>query len=113
MESKTLDALKAFIRHWRDVVDNPLTTCIGPDECALCDLFWREGYSVAGTWLAPDSCVGCPVHAHTGQKGCIGTPYGDFEHYASFKDADERHARELATNELSFLEGLLPSGEVA
>lgn len=112
MDKKTLDALKASIRHWRDVVDTPLYAKVGPHQCALCELFWQPA-GPHGWGLLDTSCVKCPVFAHTGLQGCEGTPYGVFERCQSQVCPDEDIARQLATDMLSFLEGLLPAGEVA
>lgn len=60
-------ALEASIQHWTDNIaaETPEGVKIGPEHCALCNLFWQE------------NCLGCPVMARTGRSGCRDTPYGD------------------------------------
>ena len=116
MDEKTLDALKASIQHWRDVVDHPLSTDVGIKDCALCDLF-HPCHPCHQLFLDWDlGCVGCPVGQKTGKPLCRGTSYNNFVELFSYgddDDVDEDVARAKATEMLSFLEGLLPPGEVA
>lgn len=97
MTKKTLAALRASIRHWELMRDDPH----GPerptgDMCALCNLFLDK------------ECAGCPVAQRAGHLMCKGTPY----HYAHWlfytiplPDADWRRA---AQAEIKFLKSLLP-----
>ena len=112
MPPKTLTALKASIRHWRENASAEYwdDVSIGPGACALCEKFHPHE-------VPP--CVGCPVAERTGQPYCIGTPYEAAERAADawgdyrYKTAVESRAvwREAAQAELDFLISLLPAGE--
>ena len=68
MDSETLTALKASIKHWREN-ESALSTddaSIGSISCALCDMFQTDRM---------DTCKGCPVSEATGNAFCEGSPY--------------------------------------
>lgn len=70
MTPSTLSALHASIAHWTENEQalRPDDTAIGSGACALCKLFLH------------DDCVGCPVHAVSGEVSCRGTPYTQVLH---------------------------------
>lgn len=65
MPKKTLSALRKSIQHWEKNTKSERSgdLSFGPDECALCKLFYDY------------SCDGCPVSAATGSCSCDDTPY--------------------------------------
>jgi len=107
MNDLTRDALEESIKHWKEVVAEPVRTRVGPAECALCTMFWGSG------------CNGCPVHERTGQISCVGSPFDKFYDAQSTVrwmrergDAPSPLALEnlvkLAKAELKFLRSLRP-----
>ena len=105
MNKKTLTALKASIAHWRENVDADThdKVRVGPQNCALCGLFYlRHG------------CHGCPVFERTGDYGCRGTPYDsalDELHGWRADGYGREEWRTAAQAMLNFLISLLPEGE--
>ena len=115
MDSKTLEALKDSIEHWRELENAPFehaTFRIGPSNCALCKLYHRR-YTAPDDEFA-DTCVGCPVSYNTKQDFCQGSPYDDasrvIHHPMSWETYEERVAAwpQAAKAEREFLESLLP-----
>ena len=109
MNKRTLKALKKSIEHWRENVqaETPDDAATGPEECALCNMFW--------SYLSPTCCDGCPVKNSTGQVCCEGSPYIDAQEALSkwsSKDNQERKIvwQQAAQAELDFLIGLLLEG---
>lgn len=124
MEDKVLRALKASIRKWRrnSKARSSKTATTGPEDCALCSLFYWE-----------KDCKGCPVSQRVKDTHCRGTPYtqeaitelfyswGITEEAAlSGVDKKENNKTRLelkkmfhkaSTKEVAFLESLLPEGE--
>lgn len=102
MTPQALTALKESIEHWKRVVASPLTEKIGPDKCALCNLFL---YNTNGL---SHSCKGCPIYASTGERFCIDTPYD----VCSCVDVRDPRYLISAQRELDFLISLLPPEEL-
>ena len=105
MTPQQSQALELSIQHWERVVADPTGEPIGPDECALCRAFRPfDGKAI---------CTKCPVRLATGQSGCTGTPYQDFEDALAAYTNDEamddgtvpdlRLLTSLAQAELDFL----------
>lgn len=92
MNAETLTALRGSIAKWRAIVAGTGINR-GPSDCPLCKLFFFVR-----------RCVGCPVFERTGETGCGGTPYSDYEKNGEL---------EVAKAELDFLISLLPEGESA
>lgn len=70
MDSKTLTALKASIKHWREN-ESALSTddaSVGAESCALCDMFQTDRM---------ETCKGCPVAEATGNDFCESAPYDE------------------------------------
>jgi len=89
-------ALDLSIEKWETIVkhieEHGITVeCGGRHTCALCGMFWLP------------MCEGCPIHAETGQHGCVSTPYDDYDSWCG-SDSDEN--LEHAKAELKFLKGL-------
>jgi hypothetical protein len=70
MDERTLAALDDSIAHHERCLaeDDPNEILLGPHQCALCRLFYR------------DECTGCPVRAQTGQDECEDSPYYEAHH---------------------------------
>lgn len=92
MDNLTLEALRGSVKKWQAIVDGTGKNR-GPSDCPLCKLFFFVRL-----------CVGCPVFERTGETGCGGTPYMDYEKHGELY---------LAQAELDFLISLLPEGESA
>ena len=108
MDKITLKALKLSIKKWEKIVKSTRATDTGPENCALCELFYYDKY-----------CDDCPVQEKTGSTGCEDTPY----EYWIFHQNDPPHSKlgrpahrfkgcreclKLAVGELNFLISLLP-----
>lgn len=65
-----LELLEESIKHWEDIVAEPLKTSYKRNACALCRAF-HTGIS----------CSGCCISIHTGRNGCVNTPYTAFAAY--------------------------------
>lgn len=105
MDNRTETALRASIKHWEDIVKDPVNANIGASNCALC----REFH----IWFNPEmdaTCVGCPVFEFTGDDMCGSTPYYDFED-ARDVGASEPELRRIATRELEFLKSFLQGNQ--
>lgn len=108
MDPDTLAALRGSVAKWeRIVAGTDINRAI--ENCPLCAAFNHP----------PSHCRGCPVMDKTGQFGCGGTPYEEFEASVSLdggvglnlNDLGGLHrARflKLAQAELDFLRSLLP-----
>lgn len=108
MRPEVRHALVRSIKHWakNEQVLQSWEPDIGPDDCALCDLFYD--------W----DCRGCPIRIATGLEYCEGSPYRK-THFAiaDWRDANpddflsQWRAREKFKNRArdmrQFLEGLL------
>ncbi|ANV26850.1 hypothetical protein [Agrobacterium pusense] len=72
MEQITREALEASIRHWQEITEvtayNQVN--IGPDDCALCQLF-----NIHDEDNEDQNCIGCPVRDATGKRYCKDSPY--------------------------------------
>lgn len=72
MDQITSDALEASIKHWQELTEvtayNQVN--IGPDDCALCQLF-----NIHDDMDEDQNCIGCPVRDVTGKRYCYGSPY--------------------------------------
>jgi hypothetical protein len=103
-----LRALHGTVDRWHGISEGSLFDG-GFDGCPLCSLMdpVRNG------------CGACPVRHSTGQDGCHGTPYWDFEHFLITHRGDAKHfdpdgrpvssrAKALARAEYEFMRGLLP-----
>lgn len=107
MTPKVAAALESSIQHWeRNILaEHPDEVALGSEHCALCRMFIH------------DHCAGCPISASTGERGCLGTPYGAAEDatddWADAPDSAElRDAfREAARVELEFLKSLRAPSE--
>jgi hypothetical protein len=104
MDDRTLEALKASIRHWEENVaaETPDAASVSATRCSLCTAFPDEG------------CTGCPVRERTGQSECVDTPYYDAQpalwDWRHNQGSRERF-RTAAQAELDFLKSLLPEGK--
>lgn len=110
MDTGTLEALKGSIAKWGKVASGSQRSR-GSDDCALCHRFYPEnvtGFDWDGD-VPPNRCQGCPVNAHTKNRGCGGTPCADYA--TALLKGDRVGALRYAAQELEFLIGLLPSGE--
>jgi hypothetical protein len=109
---KTRAALERSIRHWKRIRDGR-DRQIGRVSCSLCELFIER------------DCEGCPVHEHTKQAHCFGTPYTEFGmfinkllnvHGLHFADLQDKPGQKLlyrrrvllAQAEIDFLKSLRP-----
>lgn len=110
MDEKTLEALKASIRHWEEnvaaeTVDKASTFA---EDCELCEEFQLT---------AMGGCPDCPVMIATGFPFCRQTPYWKAVASYDFWGCDPHNAesrdafRKAAQAELDFLRSLLPPGE--
>lgn len=107
MEPETLEALKGSIKKWEAIVAGPEPSHdIGPNACPLCAKFnWVVNLDV------PQGCRGCPVQESTGNYGCIGTPYQDYEDAEGDDDPERMFLH--AQREVDFLKSLLPQASEA
>lgn len=125
MDDKTLEALKASIKHWEEIVEE-ITECLGQffhsgvfydvhlgneeesndplllfnygtDSCELCKIFTIDDLG----------CRGCPVSHSSGHPSCTNTPWQAFSRSMMTERFDQDHA-DNATDELNFLKSLLP-----
>ena len=100
MNKKTLEALKASIRHWEEnlATDDPLKASSKGTDCALCWLFFDKG------------CFGCPVN-YTGAIKCWDTPFDAAAYGISkWKAGGPKPVAEIQA-EIDFLKSLLPEGK--
>jgi hypothetical protein len=106
MDARTLEALKASIKHWEETTaaTDVKSVKIGASECALCGLFNTPDM------VAYEECVGCPVYRATERSYCEGTPF-DTAYYLLEHGGDFDLFRAAAKAELDFLRSLLPEGE--
>ena len=88
MNKKTIAALKLSIGTWERRAAGAKIE-VQPENCALCDLFYRG------------DCIGCPVMQATGSAECRGTPC---EVYTDMPNPN----RDMARAEVYFLKALLP-----
>lgn len=99
MKIETLKALKSSIAHWkrmrrsRKCGERP--TYI---HCALC---YRFNACVCET-----ANEKCPVYESTRQRGCAGSPF--LKAYDIFDDGSTEAWKLAASDEIKFLESLLP-----
>ena len=117
MDQRTFLALQGSIAKWTKVASGTYEEHGGHD-CPLCALFADEIDPNALDDEGEDGCHGCPVKAHTGKHGCVGTPYVNrwvrarndtplgFPRSAANTPAKLAAARA----ELEFLKSLLPPG---
>jgi hypothetical protein len=103
MDASTLEALKGSIRKWEKIVAGTGSNR-GVANCPLCQKF----YDLTGCRV---TCSGCPVQKATGQHGCMGSPYEDYEVFEGEDGHHEWEMKKLAVKELNFLQSLLPPGE--
>lgn len=105
MDEKTLTALKGSIAKWEAIVAGKGEDA-GADNCPLCQLF----HFSKGGKKNPVKCGGCPVREATGQMGCGGSPYDEYENMSNGDDSDDYESIEgAAAAELAFLRSLLPA----
>ena len=130
MDADTLQALQALqesIKHWEEVMANPLEEPVGVNNCPLCCRF----YLPVSIMVEGKNCMGCPIQEKTGKQYCEDTPYIDFSALRKrYKKLELRHLaqsiqekqieafniytsalREHARLELKFLKSLLPKEE--
>lgn len=123
MEKRNLEALRGSIDKWKQntIANSPDDVKLGWKDCPLCVIYnnYDNQKSQTMDWYET-RCIGCPVHAKTGAKGCRNTPYHDVEDvHTAWQDvhglAGEAAAREnfrsAALDELLFLESLLPGNK--
>jgi len=116
MDARTLEALKASIKHWEANLnaEQAEEVTIGPDDCPLCNLF--NTMEVA---CKDQTCAGCPVFERTGEELCESTPY--VKAYGRARDwkndakntVRSRAFKAAAKREVDFLRFLLPASEEA
>jgi hypothetical protein len=88
------------VAHWQRLVNGLPDEEVGPEHCALCDVFAR----------APHFCQGCPVAEKTDLSGCGGTPYAEAEFAFKKHGLHSKRFKTAARKELAFLKSLLPKG---
>lgn len=104
MDAKTLEALNGSIEKWKAIATGDGEDH-GADNCPLCQMFNNA---------ESEFCVGCPVFETTGREGCDDTPYHAWlkigEHISALagRKATTERAKEVALEEVRFLESLLP-----
>lgn len=102
MDAKTLEALKASIKHWQDMRKNWRSSSPIADNCPLCSLFNHDD---------ANNCIRCPVRERTGMRYCADTPYCE-AYYVHSKVGEGlvtvAEWRKAATYEIEFLKSLLP-----
>ena len=100
MNKKTLEALKASIRHWEEnlATDDPGKASTHAFYCALCRLF------------SDDDCAGCPV-AEAVAENCWDTPFSAASRGINkWRAGGPKPVAEIQA-EIDFLKSLLPEGE--
>jgi hypothetical protein len=100
VKTDTRAALEASIKHWEENVaaETAYDVKIGPNECALCRMYWEQ-----------HNCGECPVAAATGEPECDLTPFVDaWRAWGCWRESDDmRDAwRQAAQAELDFLKSL-------
>jgi hypothetical protein len=101
MDPETLEALKGSIAKWEGIVAGTLKD-EGVDNCPLCQKFHACFRKIPG-----ECCQGCPVNDASDNRGCINTPYDEWERHGSHEVTTDEH-RTAAQAELDFLKSLLP-----
>jgi len=86
-----IDAINKSILHWKLNAEDVENATIGTSTCSLCQLYYRQ----------PHTCEGCPVAQVSGDIQCRNTPY------LKYITSDIADARQIALEEVAFLEGLL------
>jgi hypothetical protein len=98
MDTRTLNALEGSIEKWQKIVERRGEDH-GTANCPLCLRF------------ISDTCEGCPVKDATGQGGCQGSPYAEWDTFMRNVGVDhvfDSESLRLAQAELSFLISLHP-----
>lgn len=92
-------ALEASIDRWSRMAKTGIIEGLGPDHCALCELFFDNKY-----------CKGCPVNHDGNHDYCGDTPYVAFENLpeVNLKNVDPEWVRKHAAAERDFLISLRP-----
>lgn len=110
--AKTLKALEASIEHWKRHETGKAKDweLIYDTDCALCHRF-RKLKSVT-----MDECAGCPISTHTGQSGCLESPWTETDYYfrginAQMGKPQTKRFLKAASRMRAFLESLRPEGE--
>jgi len=91
-----MQALKASILHWQDIVERAEKLeqlPLGPNNCPLC-----IKYNGCMNSNAKDNCKGCPIAFYAKQPGCRGTPY-----YAVPTKPGDKDAIKTCQEEYDFL----------
>ena len=70
--AQRLEALRLSWHKWNDIARGAQED-LGPDNCALCLLYWRATREY--------SCIGCPIREYIGRVDCRGTPYYRWSFY--------------------------------
>lgn len=86
-------AILASIEKWEKKAAGVDTDDIGPEDCPLCQLFFKF------------RCEGCPILAKTGSHFCYDTPYSAYVRILVKGTKDE--IMEKAQEEVDFLKTLL------
>lgn len=118
MEARTLEALKESIAHHERAYANPLEEELGPENCHLCQLFFRD-LNRDHTQEKDPNCVGCPIFESTGKRYCESTPYmaaaelaeelvEEQKYYGEQDPLRLERFRLAEFNEIQFLKSLLP-----
>lgn len=81
----------------------PLPMVTGGETCVLCQVYHPMFNGKQGK--KDKSCRGCPVYEHTGEEGCLGTPF-DGVHGLLTRSPEWKLA---VQSELDFLISLLPA----
>lgn len=103
MDDKTLTALQASIKHWKE-------NCVAPfEEVKIRD----ADYALCAEFFGPNDCTECPVRIHTGRSDCTGSPYYEVRRaYYNWRACRgpvyEQAFHVAARKELEFLQSLLP-----
>lgn len=96
MDPKTKKALELSIKKWEKIAKTGNIDKLGPEDCPLCRLFWKE------------SCTDCPVARFTDKRYCDGTPYDFFQHVQpdSLTSETVKEIKKHAQLEVDFLKSL-------
>lgn len=98
MDKRTAEALEKSIEHWEGLakVQDRKSIKIGPQYCALCDLFNSKDNMLF--------CEGCPVSAAVKGIYCYHTPYENARD--DYYWWDLKTFKKSAQEELDFLKSL-------
>lgn len=76
MDARTLKALQGSIAKWEKIVAGTGFNS-GAFNCPLCQQF--NSHLISESHVGTAICTGCPVQIATGEHGCRGSPYEEYE----------------------------------